>query len=192
MSAFKYGRAATRAGIDGPGHSVAGKGQDAADPFEAAADERAKTLDRPRSWVRSQQPRANMSNPYITRDQLMEAVEQLPTPIGIIGGHHVVEVSSLERQHTRIINGVVDMAKLERIEFELVEYGSKPTPMWKFVGDIHLNAQDKRDTDTLQLLVNVVLGAKGVQITKHTPLRATVTALFRKRSSKRFRRPLMK
>jgi hypothetical protein len=162
------------------------------DLFEAGANERAKTLGWPRSWVRSQQPRVNMSNPYITRGQLMEAVEQLPTPMGIIGRHHVVEVKSFERQHTRIINGVVNMAKLERIDFELVEYGSKPTPMWKFVGDVDLNEQDERDTETLQLLVNVVLGAKGVQITKHTPLRATVTALFRKRSSKRFKRPLMK
>jgi hypothetical protein len=83
---------------------------------------------------------------------------------------------------------------VEWIEFELVEYtplGGNPTPMWKFVGDIDLNNHDERDTELLRLLMNEVLGAKRVEITKHTPLRATLTALFRKRSSKRFkRRPL--
>ena len=117
----------------------------------------------------------------------MEAVERLPPPKGIIGSHHIVEVLSLERHETR-----ANMMKLERIEFELVQHGRNPAPMWKFVGDIDLNDHDESDTELLQLLMNVVLGAKGVQITKHTPQRATLTALFRKRSSKRFKRPLMK
>ena len=122
-----------------------------------------------------------MANPCITRGQLMEAVERLPTPKGDIGSHHIVEVSSLERQGKRVVNGVVNIVKLERIEFELVERGHK---MWKFVGDIYLHEPDERDTDVLQLLMDVLLGAKGVRIIKHTPLRATVTALFRKRPNK--------
>ena len=125
-----------------------------------------------------------MANPCLTRDQLKEAVEQLP-PVRPIGSRHVVEVSSLEHQDTRVINGVVKNVKLERIEFELVEYtymGSKPTPMWKFEGDIDLNEFDEKDTQLLQLFIEVSLGAKDVQITKHTPNRATVVALFRKRS----------
>jgi hypothetical protein len=131
-----------------------------------------------------------MSNPCITRGQLMEAVERLPPPKGIIGSHHIVEVLSLARHEARVTN--VNLMKLERIEFELVQHGRNSAPMWKFVGDIDLNEHDERDTELLQLLMNVVLGAKGVQITKHTPQRATLTALFRKRSSKRFKRPLMK
>ncbi|HEY5372364.1 MAG TPA: hypothetical protein VIK01_01700 [Polyangiaceae bacterium] len=111
----------------------------------------------------------------------MEAVEQLPTPKGIIGSHHIVEVSSLERQDTSVVNGVLNVVKLERIEFELVERGRK---MWKFVGDIDLNERDERDTEILQLLMDVLLGAKGIEMIKHTPLRATVTALFRKRPNK--------
>lgn len=33
--------------------------------------------------------------------------------------------------------------------------GSKPTPMWKFEGDIDLNEFDEEDTQKLQLLVEV-------------------------------------
>jgi hypothetical protein len=130
-----------------------------------------------------------MSNPCITRDQLMEAVERLPPPEGSIGSHHIVEVLS---QETGGMN--VNMMRVQRIEFELVQYtalGRNPTPMWKFLGYIDLNEHDDRDTEILRLLMNKVLGAKGVRIIKYAPSCATLTALFRNRSSKRFkRRPL--